>query len=543
MHQWPRFLIAAAILLVFSPAFQAEFVAWDDTHNFTSNPRLNPPTLHNVAWFWANPYKDLYIPATYSLWSAVAIAARTPLPPAPHAYELNSYAFHALNVFLHILSSLLVYAILRSLVPSTFASCAGALAFALHPVQVESVAWASGTKDLLAGLLGLYALWNYLLFARSPAPSHPRLALATATAAFLLAMLAKPSAIVIPLVAATLDWLILRRHARQILPVIAIGLLLTLPIVITTTLVQPAHSLTFKPALWQRPLIAADALTFYLRQLVAPFSLAIDYGRSPQWLCSSWHLYVAWIIPAALAALLLKLGPGFFAASLCLFVTSLLPALGFVSFDFQSYSTTADHYLYFAMLAPALLLAAFVHHRAGPRITAAVSAALLLAATLSFKQCLIWQNSESLFTHTLRVNPNSLAANVNLGNLRSNAAANAQQQGNNQDAERFASHAIYLYLRALQTNPNDWQVHNNLALAYKLRRQFQQAAIHFRHALQLHPNSPQLHTSLGSMLGTLGHLDAAIAQFHAALAIDPDYTPAKANLAKALQMKQPTTEK
>src|SRR5687768_14840039 len=155
---WPAALLVAAVLAAFAPAMTAEFVTWDDRHNLFRNPRMNPPTLEGVWWYWTNPYKDLYVPVTYTVWSALAMLAETPTPDELGG-RLNAYIFHLFNILLHAGSALAAYALLRSVGESDerqpdWPAWAGAMLFALHPVQVESVAWVSGMKDVLAGMLG-----------------------------------------------------------------------------------------------------------------------------------------------------------------------------------------------------------------------------------------------------------------------------------------------------------------------------------------------------------------------------------------------------
>src|SRR5258706_771380 len=116
------------------------------------------------------------------------------------AGPLPAGLFHAASLLFHILTSLVVFALLRRLVVNPTAVLFGALLFALHPVQVETVAWASGLKDVLCGFLILTAVWQYLRFA-SAQPPRPRLPYVLAPAAFVLAILAKPTAMVTPLLA------------------------------------------------------------------------------------------------------------------------------------------------------------------------------------------------------------------------------------------------------------------------------------------------------------------------------------------------------
>jgi len=92
---WPLAIVLVTTALVYSAVCTHEFVAWDDTHNLVKNERMNPPTLPNVGWYWAHPFGHLYIPVTYTVWSALAAVAQTQSPAS--ASELNSYIFHTVD--------------------------------------------------------------------------------------------------------------------------------------------------------------------------------------------------------------------------------------------------------------------------------------------------------------------------------------------------------------------------------------------------------------------------------------------------------------
>jgi tetratricopeptide (TPR) repeat protein len=542
----PPLLLTLAVLATFAPVCCHEFVRWDDRHNLVDNPRMNPPSPTGAAYFWANPFYDLYIPVTYTTWSAIAGVARTTTPDALGA-TLNPYIFHAANLLLHLLSALAVYAILRTLVSSDWPACIGAMLFALHPVQVEPVAWISGMKDVLSGLLGLVAIWQYLLFAIPSSDAERRGAIthfALATIAFTLAMLAKPSAVVVPLIAAILDWKLLRRSLKMIITPCAIWLLLAIPVILIAKLAQPALSLDFVPPLWARPIVALDAMAFYLKKLAVPTALGIDYGRSPQWLWQSGEMRFTWTIPAAalLATLLARRRAPYLFAGLAIFAAALLPVLGLIPFDFQAYSTVADHYLYIAMLGPAIA-ATFLLARARRPVIFAAAAVLATFAVRSFLQTWHWQDSQSLFSHAIEVNPDSLAGNVNLGIVLGEEAQALVAAGQTNEALSLSARAVNLYIRALRASPADFHAHRRLGDMLMLQKHPAEAAEHFRAALRRDPQSKDTHVALGSALATERHYDEAILHFQEAIKLDPDYEIARRNLALAMKLRDgpPTT--
>src|SRR5215831_13019983 len=172
-------LLVLVTLAVFWQIHSHEFVLWDDGLHVYENPYLQALTFDNIRVFWREPYAELYIPLTYTLWALTAAVARGigagPTGGAPFAPQF----FHALNLLVHLLSVLVVWRIVRLLldriVPRTatspplthveWAAGGGALLFAVHPIQVEAVAWVTGFKDVLCGFLSYLALWQYLHYA------------------------------------------------------------------------------------------------------------------------------------------------------------------------------------------------------------------------------------------------------------------------------------------------------------------------------------------------------------------------------------------
>jgi hypothetical protein len=227
-------LLLVVTLAVFWSVHSHEFVLWDDNKTIYDNPALRSCTLDHLLRFWRAPHMELYIPFTYMLWAVTAAVSRWVTPQPTGGALLDPHLFHSLNLLVHLLNVLVVWRIVRLLLGRTWreghspahgptrgrmewAACSGALLFAVHPLQVEAVAWVSGFKDVLCGGLSCVAIWQYLWYASGSgeaAPSDqpsPDKALrplghyGLATGAFVLALLAKPTAVVVPVVAWLLD--------------------------------------------------------------------------------------------------------------------------------------------------------------------------------------------------------------------------------------------------------------------------------------------------------------------------------------------------
>jgi hypothetical protein len=455
-------VVALVTVLCFARVATHEFTPWDDQQTIAANPALLPPTISGIASYWrlletgdaatgrvVNHQYGLWIPLTYTVWGALASVAQVPDPSAASGIALNPYVFHSASVALHATTATTVFFLLLRLTGHRTGSGLGALLFALHPLQVEAVAWASGKKDLLAGAFGILALLLYVRMAQAnDAPlRQKRRDWWLATIAFVAAMLSKPPAIMIPVLAITLDLLLLRRKLRTVLSGVLAWLVIAIPFAVIAKVAQPPVEISPTP-LWARPFIATDAVAFYVGKLIWPVGLTIDYGRTPASVISSGAWKWTWVVPLAVTIatfLARRRGFGFAPTAWVLFVAAPLQVLGLTPFLFQFYSTTADHYLYVAMLGPALLVVAWIAR--APRALWLVAPAVLICGASTIRQCGVWRDAETLFTHALSVRPDSFAALNNLGTLRG-------QQNRPKDAERLFRRAVELAPMGLQALKN-----------------------------------------------------------------------------------------
>lgn len=518
------------VLLVFGRTAGHDFSAWDDLGTISGNPMMLAPLGEALRHHWTTPNYGLYVPATYTAWSVLAQAARVQTP-GPDGAMLNPWLFHGFNIALHAASACLAYGLLRRLGLSALPAFFGAALWAAHPAQVEAVAWTSGAKDLLAGLLGLAALHAWLAHARrdrdaAGAAWTPWL---LGAALLIAAMLAKPSAMTIPLLAAAIDRLIVGRPWARILPPAAGWLLLVAPLALVARLVQSGAGIDAAP-LWARPLIVGDSLAFYLRLILFPMDLMIDHGRRPGVVLGSAWVYVAWLAPAAVAALAWRRRrrePHWLAAVLVLFLAP-LPTLGVVTFLFQFTSTVTEHYLYVAMLGPALA-AGYALQRFGGRWQYATATVVLAGLAIrSFAQAGVWRDDLALFGHAARRNPESFLAHNNLGLTLERAG-------------RF-DEALTHYLRSIEINPRHWNAMDNVASSYVRRGRHLEAIDMIERSLAIkaalppeaRPDMAEDLLRLAEANRLAGRTEAARAHLRALLAIHPRM-PAARRLLDALE--------
>ena len=550
-------VLVAAVLLVFGRVGGHEFLMYDDEPHLVDNPRFNPVTWSNVGLFWVEKsYWGLYIPLSYTFFGAEAWIAGQPLDPT---------VFHLGNLVLHVACVLLVFVVLRRLCRHDGAACAAALLFGLHPVQVESVAWISETRGLLCAVFSLLAIWQFDLWCRAPSESGKSAVLCyvLATVAFVLALLSKPAAVAVPLVAGVLavgascekgTGTFCRNgpegaaHKRRLSPfrrLLGLGpwLLIAAGCIVWTRCQQPSVQMAFVAPLWARPLIAGDALAFYLIKLVVPVPCGPDYGRSPAWVLEQWWIYYIWILPAALFVALARLkNRRVWLTAAGVFVAWLLPVLGLVPFDFQRISTVADRYLYLSLLGPALALGWFLARRWNWLTIAVTASVLALLGVLSLLQTAHWHDNASLIAHGLRVNRRSVLAKQHRGELLNRKGRLLSRKGKHAEAMKTHEEATRWYREALKVDPRHEEAYVNLANSLVALERVDEAEKSLREALRHVPMRPAVHCKLAEILKEQGKTDEAEDHYRTAFRLAPDCFLAYLGLGK-LQFDRGATEK
>ncbi len=425
----PAVLVALVTVVVFGRVMNQPFGPFDDEPNLLRNPYLNPPTFteDRVLWLWTHPHMHMWLPVSYTVWGAIAAIDYRADSPAPGPNDdptisprMAARPFHEANVLAHVAAALLAFAVLRKLIGQPWPAAAGALLFAVHPLQTESVAWVAGLRDVLSGAFSLGAIWVYLVATDEKVPARRGRGVALHALALLLyalALLSKPSVMVLPALLVAIDLVIRRRSVAAVARSVWPYVLIAIPVAVIARLVHPAVNVATLP-LYHRPALAGASVAFYLGKLVWPADLAFDYAWRATEIPPA-LLYGLAVIPLALLgmAVVFRRQMPALLAGLCVFILGLAPVLGLTPFAYQFHTTVADHYVYLAMLGPALIAAALLSRARIPRGAAIAAAGVVLAALAvrSYIQLGYWDSPRGLLEHTIAVSPRSSLAHNQLG--------------------------------------------------------------------------------------------------------------------------------
>jgi tetratricopeptide (TPR) repeat protein len=417
-----------------------------------------------------------------------------------------------------------------------------AAVFAVHPVEVESVAWISELKNLLSTTFYLGAL---LTFFRFRPPSDPAQAGSPswrfywlAVALFLCALWSKTVACSLPAVLALLIWWKRGRVGRQDVVVLSPMFLLGIALGLMTAWLEKHHAhasgAEWSLSFLQRCLLAGRVLWFYTGKLLWPHPLMFIY---PHWDIDpgAWWQY---LFPAAALAVLValwslrsRIGRGPLVAALC-FGGALFPALGFFNVYPFRYSYVADHFQYLAsigLISLAVGTGTAICARAGPRGrdwgTLAATIVLLMLGMSTWSQGHSYRDAETLWRDTLAKNPRCWMAHNNLGTLLILSGR--------------APEAIGEFEEALRLKPDYIEASINLGNAFVSKGRVTDAIGPYEQALRVKPDSAEAHTGLGIALDRMGQFAEAAGHYEQALRIKPDYPQALNNLAWFLATRSP----
>jgi tetratricopeptide (TPR) repeat protein len=560
-------LIAVVTFAVFLRGLQNPFVKWDDYEVFLNNTHYRGLGWDNLRWMFTTFYMGPYQPLA---WLSLAL---------DHAvWGMEPFGYHLTSLLLHTVNAVLFYGLARRLLrltmgpdegstwPIDIGAAIAAMLFSIHPLRVESVAWATERRDVLCASFYLLALLAYLRAheAREARGSGLRW-MALALSAMVMSLLAKGMAVTLTAVLVVFDVYPLRRlggrrgwirgETRSVwlekIPFVALSIGFSLVAVIGQRKSGAMDALSqYDPVF--RVYHVLYGLSFYLVKTAWPVRLSPLYELLSSLNAAYWRFVLGGV--AVLGAGVLfwikrRRRPGLLCAWLC-YVILLSPVLG----AFQSGpQIAADRYTYLACMSWAVLAGAVAVWylrgvAAGPssrrRLAVVLSAALPILGALgasTYRQIGVWSGSQRLWQHVLALNPNCLWAHINLGDL-------LLESGKPDEALPWFERAVQLFpyghwgyarlgaalaalnrkaearaafQRALELCPEDWATGQELGLLLLEQHEDEAAALYLKRVVELRPEDPQARGYYGNALRHLGRLDAAAAQYRRAIESAP----------------------
>ncbi len=512
-------LLAGAIILAYQPAWRAGFI-WDDDLYVTQNKLLTAPDGLQRIWFSLDSPSQFF-PLVYTTFRIERAW-----------WGLNPAGYHWVNILLHAANALILWRLLKRLeLPSAWLAAA---LFALHPVQVESVAWITERKNVLCLFFFLLAARAWAEFVDDKRPARPDWKFyGLSLGCYALALLSKTTACTLPVALLLVLWLkrkpISRVRLLQIAPFVAVGLVMGLVTVWWEQHHQGVKTNAFGLGLVERILIASRALWFYASKLIWPVNLTFTY---PRWTINPAdpraYLWLLGEIGLAAAIFFSRRRAGrSVAAGFVFYVATLSPLLGFVMLATFRYSFVADHYQYIASIGPLALVAAGITGWFGRspnvrRFAKPLSCGILLLALgiLTWRQAATYVDPEMLWRVTIARNPGSFMAHNNLANLLL--------------AKGQTNEAILHYRQALEIQPDADAAAYNLANALFRQGNVDEAIQSYRKALEIQPDGAAIWFQLGNALVAKGQLDEAIGCYRKAWQLQPGSAAVADGLGKAL---------
>ena len=555
--------LAVMTFVIYAQVIGHQFITLDDDAYIKGNVMVNRGvTLAGVAWAFSTFDQGNWHPLT---WIAHMMDSQL--------FGMNAGGHLLVNALIHIANTLLVFWFLFRTTHARWPSALAAALFALHPLHVESVAWAAERKDTLSTFFGLLSLIAYVRYAKGP--SIRRYAWVAIT--LVLGLLAKPMLVTWPFVMLLLDYWPLRRFdltprkemATKLWPLLRekfpLFALVAASAVITTMAQSHGGAVrTFQD--FPIALRLTNALVSYVKYLLLTFwpnDLGVYYpyttSGTPAWqiICAAFLL----IGITALCFFQRKIRP-YLVVGWLWFLGALVPVIGIVQVGGQ---TMADRYFYIPSIGLFIVIAFGLAdiaetRRLAPSLSAAVASGILLAlAILTNAQIHRWSNSFTLFKHTLAVTPPNLIIENNLGSALSRSGLHDEAGAHfekalqiipahydsllydtllNMGITRFYQNrlpeAIEYCQSALRVRPDAPKAHDLLGMALAMQGNGEAALDEMRHAAELAPNDADIQKDLGVTLARLGRIPESIDHFHEALRLNPYNASAHNNLGLSL---------
>ena len=528
---WVSLFLILSILAVYGQLHDYPFITLDDPTYVKDNPHIRDGlTLNGMYWSLRSVYASNWHPLT---WISHMMDVEL--------YGMDAGRHHMTNTIFHILNSLLLLFTLNRFTGRLWPSSVVTALFALHPINVEVVAWVAQRKTLLCFFFWLLALWYYHGYVQRPGKGRYVLVLLF----FILGMMSKPAIVVFPFILMLLDYWPLARyqshksaHKSAHKPGMAMGLIGSISASIKEKIpffvIAVAGSvLTFVAQKSGGAVTALDILPLNVRITNALLSYAAYLGKAfwPHKLVilypypdtiPVWHLAISTVLLGFISLWAIKTvrEKPYVIVGWLWYLLILVPVIGIVQVGIQA---MADRYAPIPLVGIFIILVWGVsdvssdwdHRKAKLAVLAIMP--LLILMTTTWKQAQTWRNSVTVFKQALSVSADNYLALNNMGFALS--------------IQNRIDDAVTYYSMALRINPDFEDARFNLGVALFLQGNYGAAIEQYTHALQLNPLNAKTYNNSGAAMAKMGNELGAIQHFTSALRLDSDYADAHKNIA------------
>jgi protein O-mannosyl-transferase len=530
-------LIASVTFIAFLPSLRNGFVNWDDDRYITLNPDVHGVNARHVAKVFSSTYLNHYLPVTmlsfmgeYSLFKA---------DPA---------VYHFTNLLLHIVNALLLFGLIFALSGDYSVSLLTALLFAIHPLQVESVAWIAERKGVLSATFYFPSLLSYVRYKKS---GH-RAYFITCLLSFVLSLLSKSMAVSLPFVLLLTDYLMGRKIDKK-------NLLEKTPFFILSAIFLCIAYFSKQDSMNQGPhysavqcvLSPAYNICFYLVKTIFPVNLCALYGPGEHDPGLTMKMILSAIVLCGMAVVVYRSrrSSRIVVFSALFYLFTLLPVLQIVSSG--GWTNVADRYTYIPLIGVYFLISTgcslllkktFVNYKVARTGTAfGCVAGVVFLSCMTYSRCGVWHDGFTLWNDVLKTAPSSVAY-TNRGfayasehnytraiedynqaiDLNSTYAPIYNNRGNAYGALGDNALAIKDYDQAIAIDPRYAQAYGNRGIAYKTLGDFDRAVEDFSQATRLAPKFAMAYNNLGAAYCYKGEMDLSISAYSRAISLDPE---------------------
>lgn len=493
-YRWMS-IVFAVTMVIYLPLLNAQFLNWDDQYHIVNNQATYALDWAHLKIAFTQVIQKVYMPLTTLVWTIERAI-----------FGLNPTVFHVTNMIIHALNACLVGVLAMRLGLMPLGALVAALIFSTHPMRVESVAWITETKDVLCALFYVLTLIQWIDYRRSPSRGAYMLALFYA----LLALLAKPMAISLPITLLVMDIFLQIRLQRA-------DFINKLPFAVLSGLIgliTYQHHIRFPLSnLLENISIFCYTVMFYPIKFILPLQLTPIYTLPEP---------IVWMNPIYLVSIL---GVGGLAGLIFIvrrnrwILCSILFWIGSMFFLFRydgghDINIVADRFIYIPSIFACIAIGYWFEHfkKIGRTL---IIILIIVYAWLSFNQARYWQDSVTLFSYAIRLNSRNTVALNNRG-------------GAYHEKKKYDL-AINDYTRILEIKPGDSDTLMNRGLSYQSKADHTLAISDFNEVLLVYPTYARGYLQRGVSFLKLGLYEQALNDFARTITINPDYAEAYYN--------------